>query len=208
MQRRKFISNLAVLVPAGMAAPQILNAQSNADNQVETSVLIWGAGEASLFLANELKKKGVSFVVIEPSATSADKAFYNSEAPTVAVYSSKHAKASKRPISSEDYETVVTDVKSDSSPVEIRRHSRGFTIRAGNKEYRASKLVVHAPVQIDAANNTIHIQTPSANAVPLVLKKSMFYPKARLRVIGGTGIDAQSVAAFVKDPQHSVLGII
>lgn len=207
MQRRKFISNLAVLLPAGMAAPQLLNAQGNS-NQVEAGVLIWGAGEASLFMANELKKQGVSFVVIEPSATTADKAFYNSEAPAVAEYTSKHAKARKRPISSNDYKTVVADVESDSAPVEIRRHSRGFTVRAGNKEYRASKLVVHAPVQIDAANNTIHIQTPSANAVPLVLKKSMFYPKAQLRVVGGTGIDAQTVAAFVKDPQHSVLGII
>jgi len=57
MQRRNFISNLAVILPAGIVAPKLLlGSETPFTKQVNTKVLILGAGQAALFIAKKLKK--------------------------------------------------------------------------------------------------------------------------------------------------------
>jgi hypothetical protein len=208
MRRRNFISNMALLVPAGLAAPKLIMENGKpATKTVNTSVLVWGAGEASLFVASELKKQGVRVVIVEPSLGKGEDAFYNASIPSVMEQPDKHSKAVYKKISASDYAMVHEEIKNDFKPTSLRRSFTGFVINDGDTEYRASKLIVHAPVDISVAENSIGVRTPGAGIKIISLKKTTFYPRIKYRVLSGTKISRDAITQFTKDKGPVVLGI-
>ena len=69
MQRRKFLTNLAITLPVGLVVPDILfGATSGNRKVVTTKVLILGAGNAGMYIAQKLAEKNIEFVIAESSS--------------------------------------------------------------------------------------------------------------------------------------------
>lgn len=212
MQRRNFISNLAVILPAGMVAPKLLfeNDPQYNNNLVKTDVLVLGAGSAGLFIAQKLKKAKIETIVLEPSGGVSRSAGYNHPVKAgVLKQSDKHQKASVESISAKHYSDAEDLVTLDFIPTEIKKTADGFIVTNGKKSFIARKLMVAMPVEMNTHTAALTIKIAEGNkSVAVSCKKKNQKNPAEFRTISAEKIDEDSVMKFARKQSQGILAIL
>lgn len=210
MQRRNFISNLAVVLPAGMIAPQLLVEKKSSNKAIKTGVLVLGGGSAGLFIAEKLKKEKINTLVLEPTSGISQSAGYNH--PVKAAFirqTDKNKNANVQSITAKLYSEVEEIVTLDFVPTEIKKTEAGYVVTDGATTYQAEKLVIALPVEMDLDVMALTI-TIKENKKPLVVsckRKNQKNPPI-VRTISVAKIDEQSVLKFAREQAQGILAIL
>jgi thioredoxin reductase len=211
MQRRNFISNLAVILPAGIVAPKLLLEDSPVTGKlVKTKVLILGAGDAGLFIARKFKEQKIETVVLEPGSGAGNEAIYNHHAqPGIIRQYNQHQKAETVTISSAHHEAISEEVNAGFVPTSIRKTGEGYFVTDGTTTYQATKLVVALPLELDttSANLKVNLNT-EGKAVHISCKRKNMRNPATLRTISAAKIDEAVVAQFGQQQAHGLLAVL
>jgi predicted NAD/FAD-dependent oxidoreductase len=211
MQRRNFISNLAVILPAGMVAPKLLFENEAAHRQaIQTKVLVLGAGNAGLFIARQLKKQKIDAIVLEPSGGINQQAVFNhTEKAGVIRQADKHAKADVVTIRDKQLSEVEEMVVFDFLPGQIKKTGTGFLVTNGTHTYSAEKLVVALPVQMDTTENLLTICiTQNNKTVSVSCKRKNQKNPVVLHTVPASRIDEQKVLQFASHQSQGILAIL
>jgi flavin-dependent dehydrogenase len=210
MQRRNFISNLAVILPAGMVAPKLLLEEKSSSKAIKTNVLVLGGGSAGLFIAQKLKKEKIDTIVLEPSSGISQSAGYNH--PIKAAFirqTDRNKNASVQSITAKLYSEVEEIVTLDFVPNEIRKTEAGYMVTDGTTTYLAEKLVIALPVEMDLNVMALTIQVKE-NKKPVLVsckRKNQKNPPI-VRTISVAKIDEQSIIKFAREKTQGILAIL
>ncbi len=211
MQRRNFISNLAVILPAGMVAPKLLfETVPTYKKLVETNVLVLGAGTAGLFITQKLKKEKLSALLLEPSGGTNQDAEYNHTATTgVIKQKNKHQKADVETISHQQYEALEEMVTFNFSPTEIKKTANGFIVTDGTTAYSTSKLILALPVQMDISTASLRVTLSGMNSdVVICCKRKNQRNPATFSTLSAEKIDEQQLLKFAVQKSPGILAIL
>lgn len=211
MQRKNFISNLAVIIPAGMAAPKLLFENNAAKkNLITSNVLVLGAGNAGLFIAQQLKKQKINTLLLEPSGEIGNAAVYNHPVKAgVLKQIDEHTKASIQTISSSHYSNVEETVIFDFLPTTITRTENGFRVSNGTTAYETKKLVVALPVEMDLSTSSLHIKvTYQKNPLVISCKRKNQKNPATIRTISAAKMDEKVMMQFATEKSPGILAIL
>lgn len=211
MQRRNFISNLAVILPAGLVAPKLLLDESPVKGKlVKTQVLVLGAGNAGLFIAKKLKEQKTDTVLLEPGHGTSESATYNHHAqPGIIRQFSRTKKAETVTISSLHTNSMSDKVTAGFMPTEIRKTAEGYFITDGRTTYQATKLVLALPLEMDLKSAAINVKLDNEGSVLQVSckRKNMRNP-ATIRTISAQKIDESVISQFGKMQNHGLLAVL
>lgn len=210
MQRRNFIGNLAVILPAGIVAPNLLIEQTpQYKNLVKTKVLILGAGDAALFIAGKLKKEKIDAVVLEPAGGISDSAVYNHiDRAGVIKQPDLHQNATVSSISEDHYSGTEGIVTTGFIPAEITKTADGFIVSDGEKAYSAEKLIIALPVKVDMDKAVLVIDTAAGNTVKVSCKRNGKKNHTVLQTITAAKIDEQFVMRFAGLNERGILAVL
>ncbi|MBL7731469.1 MAG: hypothetical protein JNM88_09855 [Chitinophagaceae bacterium] len=210
MQRRNFISNLAVILPAGAVAPNLLfENRRQYKNLSKTDVVILGAGQAALFIANTLKKQKLSVIIAEPTGGISQAAAHNhADKPGIIRQTSKHTKAEVNSITERHYGDIAGEVKTGFIPSEIKRTAEGFIVTDGEQSFQAEKLVVALPVSMDTENSMMQISTSDKHSISVSCKKKGDPGPLQLRTTAAGRIDEEMLTRFAAGNKPAILAIV
>jgi 2-polyprenyl-6-methoxyphenol hydroxylase-like FAD-dependent oxidoreductase len=210
MQRRNFISNLAVILPAGMVAPKLLFENNTiTGNLIKTEVLVLGAGNAGLFIAQQLRKEKIETVLLEPGNGTSQSAVYNHHAqPGIIRQYGKNEKAKIETIAAGHFDEVSEAVTAGFMPTEIRKTAEGYFITDGTTTYSAKKLVLALPVEIDLAAATIKVKANEDSSVAISCKRKNQRNPATVRTISAAKIDEAAVLQFAREKSQGLLAVL
>ena len=206
MQRRNFISNLAVILPAGMIAPKLLFENKPLYKKlVKTNILVLGAGNAGLFIAQKLKKEKIETILLEPSGGTSHSAGYNHTVKAgIIKQRDKYTKASIETIFANQYSDMEEMVTLDFLPAEIRKTGTGFIVTDGITAYCAEKLVVALPVEMNPETSSLTIKIAGNKSVLVVsCKRKIQKNQAMFRTIPAAKIDEQQLLKFAGQKSYS-----
>jgi hypothetical protein len=211
MQRRNFISNLAVILPAGMVAPKLLfEDKPPYIKLIESSVLVLGAGNAGLFIAKKLKKEKVATVLLEPSNGTKQAALYDhSVTAGVIKQRNKYQPAEVQSVAHHEYDELNEIIVLDFVPTEIRKTVNGFIITDGTTAYCASKLIIALPVQMDTANASLKVSlNGQETTVAICCKRKNKINPASFSTLSAAKIDEQQVLKFATQKSPGILAVL
>ncbi|MBL7749120.1 MAG: hypothetical protein JNM19_16900 [Chitinophagaceae bacterium] len=213
MQRRNFISNLAVILPAGMIAPKLLLENTPPYKKLlKTNVLVLGANKAGIFIANQLRKEKIETIVLEPSGGINQSSIYNHmEKSGVIRQRDKHTKASVQAIAGIEYSEVEDVVMLDFIPSSIKKTDAGYMVSDGTTAYSAEKLVISLPVEIDLNAKALKI-TVSENSNKVLVSYKRRNPKQKnstdFTTISASMIDEEKVLGFAIKQSQGILAVL
>lgn len=211
MQRRNFISNLAVILPAGMAAPSLLFENKPVYKKlVQTDVLILGAGTAGLFMAHKFSSEKRSTTLLEPSGGTSQSAIYNHIAtPGIIKQKDKHQKAEVETISHRQYDELEEKAVLHFIPTEIKKTADGFIVTDGTTAYNTTKLILALPIQIDASRASIRVAISDQHKdIIICCKRKLQQNPATIRTLSAAKMDEQQLAKFADQKTHGILAIL
>jgi thioredoxin reductase len=211
MQRRNFISNLAVILPAGMVAPKLLfEDQPTTTNLIKAEVLVLGAGNAGLFIAQKLRKAKIETVLLEPGTGTSDAAVYNHHQQAGIIRQhEKNSKAEVITISADRLTTISETVAAGFVPKEIRKTSDGYFVSDGKTTYQAQKLVLALPVEMDLAAATVKVNLAQQDSSLLIsCKRKNQRNPATIRTISAAKIDEAIVLQFGHQQSQGLLAVL
>lgn len=210
MQRRNFISNLAVILPAGAVAPNLLFENSQQyKNLSKKDVVILGAGQAALFIANKLKKQKLSVVITEPSGGISEAASHNHAVrPGIIRQTGKHEQAEVCAITEQHYDDIMGEVKTGFIPAEIKRTAEGFIVTDGEQSFLAEKLVVAMPVSMDTDKSMMQVSTSDKHSISVSCKKKGDPGPLQLRTTAAGKIDEEMLTRFAAGKKPAILAIV
>ncbi len=213
MQRRNFISNLAVILPAGMIAPKLLLEETPSyKNLLKTNVLVLGAGKAGVFIASHLRNEKIETTVLEPSGGINQSSVYNHTAKSgVIKQKSKHSKANVEALYNREYSEVEDMVVLDFVPSNIKKTEAGYVVTNGTNAYTAEKLVIALPVEIDIdAKRLVITVTENKKTVAVSYKRKNQKQKnsSDFSTISASMIDEEKILQFVRQQPQGILAIL
>lgn len=209
MQRRKFLTNLAITLPVGLVVPDILfGATSGNRKVVTTKVLILGAGNAGMYIAQKLAERNIEFVIAESSSHIGENAGYNTANAGFIRQTARNRKANVKTVSASEYDAVTEKVILNFAPTSIQRVGNSFIVRNDQFEYRAEKIILHLPVKIDTTTNSIVIN-PAQNDK----QHTLFFGRKRnskpveFHLLSASKIDDESVLRFIERKTQGIMSI-
>lgn len=210
MQRRNFISNLAVILPAGMVAPKLLFENNTiTGNLIKTDVLVLGAGNAGLFIAQQLRKEKIKTVLLEPGTGSSQSAVYNHHAqPGIIRQYGKNEKAQIETIDDGHFDEINEAVTAGFMPTEIRKTGEGYFITNGTTTYNAKKMVLALPIEMDISAATIKVKAKEDSSLVISCKRKNQRNPATVRTISAAKIDEAAVLQFARQQSHGLLAVL
>lgn len=210
MQRRSFISNLAVILPAGMVAPKLLlDKKATYKNLVNTRVLILGAGNAALYIAGRLKEDRISFVIAEPSGGAGEAAIYNhSVKPAVISQENRDQKAITREISSGQVDSLRDEVVHGFIATTIEKTDKGFIVSDGERAFAAEQIIVSLPAELKDSPGSLNIKLTDTQNLQVARKLNGSKKRLVFRTISAARIDEDTVKSFSQQKTPGILAII
>lgn len=208
MQRRNFISNLAVILPAGIVAPKLLLEDSPVKGKlVKTKVLVLGAGDAGLYIARQLKEQKIDSIVLEPAT---GEAMYNHHTkPGIIRQHNKYQKAETVTISAAQNQAISEKVVEGFMPDSIQKTGEGYFVTDGTTTYQATKLVVALPIELDTTTASLKVKlNGDGKAVHISCKRKNVRNPATLKTISAAKIDEAIVAQFGQQQTHGLLAVL
>lgn len=210
MQRRSFISNLAVILPAGMVAPKLLlDEKASYKNKISTQVLVLGAGNAALHLAGRLKKSRINVIVAEPSGGTGDAAIFNHTTKAAVIrQQSRHQKANTRELPSPEFGDQKEEVINGFIPTAIEKTENGFLVSDGETAFAAEKIIVALPVQLNHDPGTLKIKITDTQSLQVHRKRSGQKKSVVIKTISVAKIDEEEVVQFAAHKTPGILTIL
>lgn len=211
MQRRNFISNMAIILPAGMVAPKLLfEDKPLTANLIKTDVLVLGAGNAGLFIAQRLKKEKLNTVILEPGSGSSHDAMYNHHAqPGIIRQYDRHSKAEIEAIAANHVDEVHKAVTAGFRAKEIRKTADGYIISDGSTAYQAKKLVLAMPVEMDLSAAAMKVKmTKEDSTLTISCKRKNQQNPATIRTVSAAKIDEADILKFAKEAAQGLLVVL
>ena len=207
MQRRNFISNMAVLVPAGLAAPKLLFDEPGYSGPLTAKdFIVLGAGDAGLFIAHELNKGGKDVLVLEAGSESP---VYN-HAASAARFLDKGAgqQAGSEQITSRHYNADELSVQYSFQTNKIIKTGDGFIVTNGKENFITRKLVVAVPVNMDLEKASLEVQTTEDSTATVCCKRKIQRNPAQVITMPAKRISANEITKFSKAKQQSLLAVL
>ncbi|MCX6317630.1 MAG: hypothetical protein NTW29_10085 [Bacteroidetes bacterium] len=211
MQRRNFISNLAVILPAGIVAPKLLLEDSPVTGKlVKTKVLVLGAGDAGLFIARKFKEQKIETVMLEPGTGTGTEALYNHHTqPGIIRQHNQHQKAETITISAAHVQPISEEVNAGFIPTSIRKTGEGYFVTDGSTTYQATKLVVALPIELDTTSASLKVKlNADGKAIHISCKRKNMRNPATLITISAAKIDEAVVDQFGQLQSHGLLAVL
>lgn len=211
MQRRNFISNLAVILPAGMVAPKLLfEDQPSTANLIKAEVLVLGAGNAGLFIAHKLRKAKINTILLEPGTGSSQDAAYNhSHQPGIIRQHGKYDKAEVIAIAADRLAATSESAATGFMPREIRKSGAGYIITDGKTTYQAKKLVLALPIEMDHEKAMVRVKLDQQDStLAFSCKRKNQRNPATIRTISAAKIDEAIVMQFGRQESHGLLAVL
>jgi monoamine oxidase len=211
MQRRNFISNLAVILPAGMVAPKLLfESKPSYKKIIQTRVLVLGAGTAGLFIAQKLKKEQLSTLLLEPSGGTNQSAVYNHTVTSGVIrQKDKHQKAEVETILHHQYQELEEMITLNFIPTEITKTADGFIVTDDTTAYSTTKLILALPVQIDSSTASVRITLSDQHKdIVICCKRKKQRNPAIFSTLSAEKIDEQQLLKFAHQKSPGILAIL
>ncbi len=211
MQRRNFISDMAVLLPAGMIAPKLLFENTPGSRKlVRTKVLILGAGTPGLFIANKLTQEKIETMLLEPASGSGHAAVYNYNVKAGAIsQKDKYSNSKIEVITTQEYSGNSKSIVLDFIPREIKRNTEGFIVTDGTTTYSAEKLIIALPVEMNMQTSSLKISMPASDhSLSISCKRKSLVKPITFRTLSVAKIDRESVLNFANHKKQDILAIL
>ncbi|MEI2739129.1 MAG: NAD(P)-binding protein [Chitinophagaceae bacterium] len=209
MQRRKFLTNLAITLPVGLVVPDILFGATSGNRKiVTTKVLILGAGNAGMYIAQKLADKNIESVVLEPTSYIGENAGYNTVNAGFIRQTGRNRKTSIKTVSASEYDAVTEKVILNFTPTSIQMAGNSFIVRNDQFEYRTAKIIFHLPVEIDTTTNSIAIKPAgSGKQHTLFFGKKRNGKRVEFHFLSSSKIDDESVLRFIERKTQGIMSI-
>jgi thioredoxin reductase len=210
MQRRHFISNMAVILPAGMVAPKLLfETTPGYKKLVETNVLVLGAGTAGLFITKQLNKEKATAILLEPSSGTNNDAAYNHTIATGFIQQKdQQQRAEVKTLTHQHHAGMEETVTLNFVPTAITRTENGFIVTDGTIAYSAPKLILALPVQMDELNKLLKVAVSGTNEVAVCCKRKNQKKPVSFSTLSAGKIDEQQIVKFVAQKSPGILAVL
>ena len=210
MQRRHFISNMAVILPAGMVAPKLLFETKPSYKQIaETNVLVLGAGTAGLFITKQLNKEKATAILLEPSLGTNQDAMYNHTVATGLIrQNNQQQKAAIETIGHQHHSGIEERITLNFVPTSITQTADGFIVTDGTTAYKAPKLILALPVQMDETSKLLKVSVAGNKEVAICCKRKNKAIPASVCTVSAGKIDEDQLSKFALQKGHGILAIL